>query len=211
MKSTQLKQRGNNSIVFSGNYASLRLSVEAALEAGTTLDEVDLKNANLCNSRIDGIKMRSADLRRSNLSGANISEADLDRSDFREAEFYNTCLCVSRIKGCDFRHARFGGTDITASKIDGSLFAGLSCFSLNFRETLSMDGCFYEDINANLLSMSKPPVVIYGLERFIAFLDDHLLIGNSGFSLKGINHRNYETSIEVIRKAGKMLSGLARK
>ncbi len=180
MKNYRLKRKIDNTVLYQGEFRSLRECLEAAVTAGKCLDGLNLKNANLANATLDGAIMRKADLTGANLSGANISEAVLSGSSLMHAALYNSCLCWSDLSACDLRHTHFGATDIAGAKLDASIFAGLSSFSLSFTDALSMRNCRYEDIDACLHEMSLPPLAVSGLDRAFAFLDETLLIGNKG-------------------------------
>ncbi len=180
MQNIKLVRKNDRQILFEGKYRSLRKCLESAVVLKKNLDGICLKNANLSNACLDGARMRNADLSNSNLSGANLSEADVSGSCFIQSSLFNSCLCWTNLSGCDFRFAGFGATDISGSILDFCSFSGLSAMSLNFGECLSMAGCRYEDLYSKHLEMSDPPLIINGLERFLAILDKEILIGNIG-------------------------------
>ena len=68
-----------------------------------------------------------------------------------------------------------------------------------------MPGCQYEDINSNRLSMSEPPLVIHGMERFVAVLDDHILIGNFGIPLKNAGAQHELDKLGIVSKIERTL------
>ena len=193
MKLIQLTRTNDDKVIFEGRYLSVRACVEDAVRQEENLDFVNLRDANLVNASLDGARMRGACLKGANFSGANLSEADLRGSDFSETSLYNACLCWSNLSSCRFHYAGFGATDISGALLNCCGFAGLSAFSLAFGESLSMKSCHYTDMHANKLPMSLPPLVIVGLERQLAVLDEDVIIGNTGIALKKLADKALKT------------------
>jgi hypothetical protein len=68
----EIKNRWNDSLIFSGEFISLKLAVEYCISTRISLSNADLRDANL----------RAANLRAANLSDANLSNADLSDAPF---------------------------------------------------------------------------------------------------------------------------------
>ena len=68
----EIKHRYTNSILFSGEFSSLRLCVEVAVSSRANLSRADLSGAHLSRATLS-----RATLSRAHLSGANLSGADL--------------------------------------------------------------------------------------------------------------------------------------
>ncbi len=177
-----IKNKLDNSVLYEGRHPSLGKCLEAAIYDGKDLSDANLKNACLTNASLDGARLPGADFTGANLTGANLSEANLAGSCFSNATMHNSCLCYSNLSSCAFRYTSFGATDMAGAILNNSVFAGLPTFTLSFHETLSMKNCIYEEINGAKLLMSSPPLVIAGLERHLAVLDESLLAGNSGLT-----------------------------
>ena len=65
----EIKHRFNESILFSGEFGSLKLAVEAAISSRTYLSGAYLSRANLSGADLSGVYLSRADLSRANLSG----------------------------------------------------------------------------------------------------------------------------------------------
>lgn len=174
-------------IIIQGEFPSLPDCLERAVQSNISLDDADLRHANLVNANLDNIVMRRARLDEANLMGANLSEAVLDGCDFTNAEMVGTCLCFSSVKQCKFTGARFGGTDIAGAILDEAAFSGHEAFSLNFHECQSIENCTYTSpVDKESYSFSKPPYVLRGMNYPLAVLDRHILVNHSGYLLSEI-------------------------
>ena len=76
----EIKHRISGSVLFSLETESLRLCVEAAVNAGA-----DLTYANLASADLRGADLTDANLARADLTGANLRGADLARADLAGA------------------------------------------------------------------------------------------------------------------------------
>ena len=177
LKTHEITDRRTGKILYSGRFASLRLCVEQAVADGAALDHAHLEGANLINAALDGARLQGASFRGANLMGANLSEATLDDAIFSDACLIGTCLNRSSLRHCDFEGAAFGATDIQDCRIGGCTFSTPSAFSLNFSTTADMSQCTYRADSGRSCYFSRPPVVLGGLSRLIALLDDHMLAG----------------------------------
>ena len=79
----EIKHRFNGSVLFSGEFSSLKLCVEAAVSQGAdlrgaNLQEADLRGANLREADLREVYLREADLLEVYLRGANLRGADLN-------------------------------------------------------------------------------------------------------------------------------------
>jgi hypothetical protein len=78
----KIKSRFSAEVLFSGEFGSLKLCVEAAVEAraylrGAYLSGADLRGADLSDANLSGADLRGADLSGANLRGAYLGDADL--------------------------------------------------------------------------------------------------------------------------------------
>lgn len=182
MKLIQLRSKQDSSIIlYEGTHKSAGKALEYAINYNVNLDGADLRNTTLCNISLDGAKINGADFSGANLTGANLSEAELTNCNFSEAALYNACFSWSDLSFCNFRYALMGATDISGAVLNGSLFAGLSTFSLKFRDATSMKSCHYSEFDGKIWHMSSPPIVVLGLERDIVLVGEGVLVGNSGY------------------------------
>jgi uncharacterized protein YjbI with pentapeptide repeats len=61
MNEYKILRRRDSAVLFSGQYQSKRRCVEAAVCAGVSLQEADLRRMNLCFAQLDGGDFRAAD------------------------------------------------------------------------------------------------------------------------------------------------------
>ncbi len=92
----EIKNRFNGSVIFSGDYGSLRECVIDAVSKKADLSRADLSRANLSGANLSGADLyvadlyvadlSRADLSRANLYGANLYVADLSRANLYGAK-----------------------------------------------------------------------------------------------------------------------------
>ena len=98
----EIKSRWNGEVLYSGEHASLKEAVEAAVKAGA-----DLCGANLCGADLGG-----ADLGGANLGGADLGGADLCGANLRGADLGGADLCDADLGGADL-----GGANLRGAKV----------------------------------------------------------------------------------------------
>ena len=178
MRVFQIRSHQNADVLFEGKFVSFQACMEHAVVAKIDLSYADLRNINLSNANLDDAHLPYADLSNTNLSGANLSESTLSGARFDLASLYNTCLAYSDLQECHFEYTAFGGTDITGANLACSLFSGLSCFTLDFIHAAQMDGCQFKNQNGIVTAMSRPPIVIQGLQNSpLVFMDRFIKSG----------------------------------
>ena len=178
MKHFSLRKHTDKTILYEGEYGSLKHCLEDAIKRNIDLSHINLRNQNLSNANIDGANMHDADFSGSNLSGANLSEALLHNSNFRETSLYNCCMSHSDLRECDFSGAGFGGTLIDYADLGGSRFSTLSCFDLDFVYCKSLEECKFIDPGNKHYEMSGAPIVIKNmLNTPIIIFDKTVKIG----------------------------------
>ena len=82
MSIIEIRHRHTSGVLFSGEYASLRDAVVAAVNAGANLADADLAGANLADANL-----ARAYLARANLTGANLTGASLARANLAGAKW----------------------------------------------------------------------------------------------------------------------------
>jgi len=172
-----------NEALYYGTFSSFRRCVEQAVTDGVSLRGASLRNANLLNAELDGADLRQADLSGSNLSGANASECRIQGADLTGATLHGTILCESDLSHSCMDFAGFGATDIFDTILDDCRFSSLSAFTLDFIEASSMTGSCFINPCGTPCPMSRPPVLIQGLNQRMIIMDRHLKIGNEVFAL----------------------------
>ena len=91
----EIKSRFTNEVLFSGEYASPKDAVVAAVKAGAYLCGAylcgaDLGSADLCGADLRGADLRGAYLRGADLRGANLGGADLGGADLDDTKIKGT-------------------------------------------------------------------------------------------------------------------------
>lgn len=175
----KLQSDQDDHLLYEGNFPTLVACLEQAVRDRTDLTGINLHKANLMNANLDEAQMPYANLSGANLSGANLSEAFLKGANFMGCALYNTCFCYSDLSYCDFGDSSFGSTDIAGADISESRFSTLSSFTLDFNLARNMVGCVFRDPSEMLCAMSRPPVVIHGLQNGpLVMMDHHVKIGS---------------------------------
>jgi uncharacterized protein YjbI with pentapeptide repeats len=105
----EIKRWITGSVLFTLECGSLKLCVEAAVEAGANLDGANLRGANL-----DGANLRGANLDGANLRGANLRGANLDGANLRGAN----------LDGANLRGANLDGANLRGANLDGAKLIG---------------------------------------------------------------------------------------
>ena len=83
----QIRSRWTGTVLFEGDFATMRLCVEAARNgAASYLRGADLRGANLSGADLRGANLSGADLRGANMSGANLRGADLRGANLSSAD-----------------------------------------------------------------------------------------------------------------------------
>ena len=91
----EIKHKLNSSILFSGEFGSFKLCVDAAIGASANLRGANLRWADLSGANLRWANLRGVDLRWANLRGANLSEANLRGADLSEANLDFSCWPLS--------------------------------------------------------------------------------------------------------------------
>ena len=179
MKNYKLVSKETNETLFAGFYKDFKTCLEEAVVRRIPLFHADLRNKNLCNANLDDGIFGHADFSGSNLTGTNLSESYCQNANFTNTSLYNACLAYSNLRNANLQGASFGATDITNAIIDGVQFSTLSAFNLNFFSTRQMQNCIFISHEGAISRMSKPPIVIHGLNKApLIMTDDAAHIGH---------------------------------
>ena len=98
----EIKHRYTNSILFSGEFSSLRLCVEVAVSSRASLSRADLSGANLYGANLSGANLSGANLYGANLYGANLSGANLSGANLSGEKVERLVASASRSDGYVF-------------------------------------------------------------------------------------------------------------
>jgi uncharacterized protein YjbI with pentapeptide repeats len=104
-----LKNRDEETVLFSGDYADVKAAIEAAV-AG----DVDLTGIDLCGQ---------------NLEGLNCGCGKFDSSDWKGADLRGANLAGSKMRGADFAGANLADVNMGGNLLHGSKWSGavVSC------------------------------------------------------------------------------------
>jgi hypothetical protein len=171
----------DQSLLYESTCRSLRECVEEAVRNSVTLDGVNLAYADLSEIDLDGAHLHDASFESANLTGANISEASLKGCNFRKSALFNACFCHSDLNASDFSDAEFGATDLAGAGLENCIFSGPSILKINLSDCESLSGSIYKT-DWNSCPMSRPPLVIAGLDVPVSVFDRHVLIGQNLFN-----------------------------
>ncbi len=129
----EIKNRLNGSVIFSGDYGSLRECVIDAVRKRADLSGANLSGANLSWVNLSGVNLSGADLSRADLSGVNLSGANLS----------GVNLSGVKLSGADLSRADLSGADLSGANLfrvnfSGANLSGANLFRANlFRADLS--------------------------------------------------------------------------
>ena len=99
-----LKDREEEKVLFSGEYASVKAAIEAAVAA-----DVDLTGIDLCGQ---------------DLQGLNCGCGKFDSSDWKGADLNGANLAGSKMRGADFAGADLQGANMGGNLLHGSKWSG---------------------------------------------------------------------------------------
>jgi len=135
----EIKNRFNGNILFSGEFESLRLTVEAAIKTSADLRSADLRSADL----------RYANLRYANLRSADLTSADLRSADLRYADLRYANLRYANLRSADLRYADLRSANLRSADLTS---ANLTSADLRSADLRSADLRHADLTSANLTS-----------------------------------------------------------
>jgi len=160
----EIKHRWNGSILFAGEFGSLRLAVEAAIAQKADLRAADLSAANLSAANLRAANLRAADLSAANLRAADLSAADLSAANLSDADLSAADLSAANLSAADLSAA-----DLSAANLSDANLRDADLSAANLRDAdlraadLSAANLSDADLSAADLSAAK--------EDFLRVLD----------------------------------------
>lgn len=173
-------------ILFEGKFFNARQGVEMAVEAGETLNYINLRGENLSGAQLDNAKMENACFWGANLAGAHMSDGNFGKADFRTANFLDTCLAEANCEAANFEGSYFSKTIFIGTNLRKAKFSCPSIFTIDLSHTSGMTGAIYSHLGEVDCDISHAPLIIKGLHKPMVFMDDCTLIGSD---LKQISMR----------------------
>ena len=139
----EIKNKFDDSIIFSGDYGSLRECVIDAVRKRANLFGANLSGANLSLANLSGAKLSEANLSGANLSGANLSGANFSRANLFGANLSGANLFEGNLSGAKLSGANLSG----AKNVDiylqfGPVGSRHSFLVYNAKNNIFQTGCF---------------------------------------------------------------------
>ena len=145
----EIKSRYNDSVLFSGEYASLADAVIAAAKI-----HADLSCANLSCANLSGANLSGADLCRANLSGANLSGADLSYANLSGADLSCADLCRANLYRANLKDQSKVAAGNAVVQIGPIGSRGATMVAFNTDKGLRVQtGCFFGDADSFLAAV----------------------------------------------------------
>ena len=115
----QIKHRLTDAVLFARDCDSMRLCVEAAVDAGA-----NLARANLAGAYLARANLARADLAGANLAGANLVRADLARANLARANLARADLAGADLAGANLVRANLARANLAGANLAGADLAG---------------------------------------------------------------------------------------
>ena len=119
----EIKNRWNDSLIFSGEFISVKLAVEYCIATRISLRNADLSGADLSGADLSGAILRAADLRGVNLSGADLNTANLNTANLSDANLSGANLRDATLRDTDLSDANLSGTNLSNADLSDAPFA----------------------------------------------------------------------------------------
>jgi hypothetical protein len=116
----EIEKRITGEVLWSGEAASLRDAVIAAVKAGADLRGAYLSGAYLRDAYLGGADLSGADLGDADLSGADLGGADLRGADLSGADLGGADLRGADLAGADLAGAYLAGADLAGANLAGA-------------------------------------------------------------------------------------------
>ncbi len=118
----KISNRFDGSILFSGEFGSLKLCVEAAIKSKANLRYADLRSANLQYADLHSADLRYANLQYADLRYANLRYADLHYADLRYAnlqyaDLHSADLHYANLQYADLRYANLRSANLQSANL----------------------------------------------------------------------------------------------
>ena len=178
----EIKHRINGSVLFEGEFGSLKLCLIAAVKADANLGGAYLGGANLGGAHLGGADLRGAYLRDADLRGAYLGGAYLGDADLRGANLGGAYLGDANLGGANLRGADLGGAYLGGAYLGGADLGGAYLRGAYLRDADLRGAKYGEGI-----PMETEPVCISGLRWPVLVLDAHMKIGCKLYSLADWN------------------------
>ena len=116
----EIKHGFSGAVLFSLETESMRLCLEAAVQARANLSGADLSGANLARADLSGANLAGADLSGANLARADLSGANLAGADLSGANLAGADLSGADLSGANLAGANLSGADLACADLAGA-------------------------------------------------------------------------------------------
>ncbi|MEJ0004416.1 MAG: pentapeptide repeat-containing protein [Pararobbsia sp.] len=118
----EIKHRWSLAVLFSHDVENntMKLTLEAAVRAGSNLRGSNLRGSNLRGSDLRDSDLSDSDLSDSDLSGSNLRGSDLSDSDLSGSDLRGSNLRGSNLRGSNLRGSNLRGSDLRDSDLSDS-------------------------------------------------------------------------------------------
>jgi pentapeptide repeat protein len=124
MATIEIKHRSTGTVLWSGEAASSRDAVIAAVKAGAYLADANLAGANLAGADLADANLAGANLADAYLAGANLACANLARADLACANLAGAYLAGANLAGADLACAYLACANLAGANLAGANLAG---------------------------------------------------------------------------------------
>ncbi|CAB4166689.1 Pentapeptide repeat [uncultured Caudovirales phage] len=140
----EIKSWLDGSVLFSGQFGSLKLCVEAAVSAKVSFARASLDGANLYGATLDG----------ATLVGANLDGANLARATLVGATLYGATLVGANLVGANLDGASLDGANLARATLVGATLVDANLVGANL-DGASLDGATLVGAN-DIIMLGQP-------------------------------------------------------
>jgi hypothetical protein len=114
----------NGEELYKTNHKTLKTTLAHCARKGVDLTGLYIRNANLRNSRLDGLVAPQSTFWGCDFYGSDLGYGDFRGTDFRTSDFEDVCFSGSDLTGANMRGAYFGGAIFDGARLD---YIQISC------------------------------------------------------------------------------------
>ena len=128
---------GNVLFSFEKENNTIKDTLEEANLRGADLGDADLISANLGDANLRGANLRGANLRGAELEGADLISANLGDAELRGANLGDANLRGAELEGANLRGANLGGANLRGANLRGAELEGANLAGADYSEYTS--------------------------------------------------------------------------
>jgi hypothetical protein len=120
----EIKNRYTNQVIYTGDHATVKEAVLAAIKGGANLSGANLSGADLRSANLSGADLRSANLSGADLSYADLSYANLSGADLKLAKLDEIKKDFFKVLSSSPGEARAVVSALRSGKVNGTTYSG---------------------------------------------------------------------------------------